>query len=724
MATLKTRIAQKTDTQVNWEKAINFIPNKGEVILYQPDSLHPKYRMKIGDGETAVNNLPFVLDEDYILSYIDNNLNQTANSIQKVTSEALERKENKTSVSFFSGENTLISEHSFDSTPFISSYDKETGTLTFNSDGVTGDWSIFYPYTECFSYEFSAENLAKNIIPIFAQDDTRYYSLNISYTTTLDWFACRKDIMKDTGKEYATTTYKRNTYLERNFEPGEKLLVTYTPNISVTVGGSVINENRYTFYRQKITDVSFRQFMVFDLATTVTPVLGFYSYIKVTDAKIHGLYIDVNIPKYPVYDGYTLINNGKNDYVLKHSAKKWLAIGDSITGFSEASYNDKAIDATDDDTENSTYGVNYIHFVEAITGYQACRKDTGNNYGYSGYAIAGGHGKATLWSRRTDWDNTQANVITFFAGTNDYQYGCEIGIIDDYINNTGINTIYGALRLYIDYFKEKGIDGELDIVLITPIQRFNEGYTRDIANAKGYYLEDYVNAIKAVGAYESIKVIDLYNNGGIGSYNYTTVLKTDNLHPNKQGYEIIAKKISEGLTSTTSTGGNNSSGIQIDAVLDAESENPVQNKHITSHISSLMEADSDLAFRIDNEVPIAAKTNNHFYETADFSEIVDNVLTLNTNYVTYISGTTQLDTLSISFDTTVEIENMSQESVLILDLTGLTYAPVISFNGTIKWLNNDILPVSAGRVYMFSFTHVRDTNGAILYSLGIGGEFE
>lgn len=53
-----TRIQLKHDTETNWNKAVNFIPKAGEMIIYDADSTNP-VRIKIGDGITVVNNLPF-----------------------------------------------------------------------------------------------------------------------------------------------------------------------------------------------------------------------------------------------------------------------------------------------------------------------------------------------------------------------------------------------------------------------------------------------------------------------------------------------------------------------------------------------------------------------------------------------------------------------------------------------------------------------------------------
>ena len=76
----KTRIIHKHEPEVNWLKAKEFIPLKSELIIYDaeadkngnlldgiilPEDRTIPYtyaRMKIGDGKTKVNDLPFVDD--------------------------------------------------------------------------------------------------------------------------------------------------------------------------------------------------------------------------------------------------------------------------------------------------------------------------------------------------------------------------------------------------------------------------------------------------------------------------------------------------------------------------------------------------------------------------------------------------------------------------------------------------------------------------------------
>ena len=64
--TIKTRIRLKSDTEANWNKAgpkdgsAGFVPLQGELIVYSADATHPFSRLKVGDGNTNVVNLPFI----------------------------------------------------------------------------------------------------------------------------------------------------------------------------------------------------------------------------------------------------------------------------------------------------------------------------------------------------------------------------------------------------------------------------------------------------------------------------------------------------------------------------------------------------------------------------------------------------------------------------------------------------------------------------------------
>lgn len=71
--TIATRVLQKTDTKANWDKATNFVPKKGELIVYSD-----LRRIKVGDGVTKVGALQFLADDN-----TDTKPNNGALTIQK-----------------------------------------------------------------------------------------------------------------------------------------------------------------------------------------------------------------------------------------------------------------------------------------------------------------------------------------------------------------------------------------------------------------------------------------------------------------------------------------------------------------------------------------------------------------------------------------------------------------------------------------------------------------
>ena len=56
---MNTRIQHKHDTEANWNKAVNFIPKAGEIIVYDIDENYNYSRFKIGDGVRTISNLEF-----------------------------------------------------------------------------------------------------------------------------------------------------------------------------------------------------------------------------------------------------------------------------------------------------------------------------------------------------------------------------------------------------------------------------------------------------------------------------------------------------------------------------------------------------------------------------------------------------------------------------------------------------------------------------------------
>lgn len=115
----------------------------------------------------------------------------------------------------------------------------------------------------------------------------------------------------------------------------------------------------------------------------------------------------------------------------------------------------------------------------------------------------------------------KADVYTVFLGTNDWWSGQALGNLNDYTNNTGYNTVYGAFRVIIDKLRDLNPDAKL--LLITPMQRTDFVSLRNQKNnawgsyrdKNGFSLAQFADAVKAIGKQEHLPVINLYNKGSL-----------------------------------------------------------------------------------------------------------------------------------------------------------------------------------------------------------------
>ncbi|HJA46672.1 MAG TPA: SGNH/GDSL hydrolase family protein [Candidatus Limosilactobacillus excrementigallinarum] len=140
-------------------------------------------------------------------------------------------------------------------------------------------------------------------------------------------------------------------------------------------------------------------------------------------------------------------------------------------------------------------------------------------------------------------DVKDQKVITIFGGTNDFASNRPIGSINDDIN---IYTFCGSFKYMITNLASQNPFAKL--LLITPAKSNhaewrlydNQGKLRK--NKLGYTFIDYVNAIKQVGNYFSIPVLDIFNVGNYNPYLFPK-LSLEGLHPNAEGHERLAKTI-------------------------------------------------------------------------------------------------------------------------------------------------------------------------------------
>ena len=192
---------------------------------------------------------------------------------------------------------------------------------------------------------------------------------------------------------------------------------------------------------------------------------------------------------------------------------------------------------------------NYVNLVGKMLHCQT------RNYGVSGTRI----GRQThvnvssLWNYdfrlRTQIMEEDADVVFVFGGTNDYGHGrLVLGSPRKRVQGTFCN----ELRLLIEDLCEKY--GKEKLCFALPTRRFDEDGVcckGENGDEKGESLSEYVSAMRQIfGEYE-ISYIDLYENGIPKPITNTGDAYTvDGVHPNDNGYALIAEKICEHLKKT------------------------------------------------------------------------------------------------------------------------------------------------------------------------------
>ncbi len=115
---------------------------------------------------------------------------------------------------------------------------------------------------------------------------------------------------------------------------------------------------------------------------------------------------------------------------------------------------------------------------------------------------------------------TKTDIYSVFLGTNDWWSGLSLGTINDYINNNGIGTTYGAYRVIIN--KIRDLNPRARIILITPMQRgdfvstfdnFNTAYG-SYRTKNGQELAQFADAVKEIGSLEHFQVVTFTTKAG------------------------------------------------------------------------------------------------------------------------------------------------------------------------------------------------------------------
>ncbi len=72
---MKARVSQLHKTEAEWSLLRDFVPLQGELIIFGPDEHYNYSRLKIGNGVSKLNDLPFFIDYS-INDFLENNFNK------------------------------------------------------------------------------------------------------------------------------------------------------------------------------------------------------------------------------------------------------------------------------------------------------------------------------------------------------------------------------------------------------------------------------------------------------------------------------------------------------------------------------------------------------------------------------------------------------------------------------------------------------------------------
>ena len=220
-------------------------------------------------------------------------------------------------------------------------------------------------------------------------------------------------------------------------------------------------------------------------------------------------------------------SNTSNTSKYKWTNKTYISIGDSISWQDKQKYPDSK---------------------EIAKGYQSLLDEKIDFKNMTNYAIVGATmaksskypNKASIMDSFLNENYTNSDIITIFAGTNDFKLNVPIGKIGN--KKYDDSTFYGSYEKFLDHILKQ--NKSVKIYLFTPLQRDNSGYDINKINLAGAKLIDYVNAVKEIGRLYDLPVLDLYATSGMDSSNLKHYTR-DGLHPNQDGYELITKPILE-----------------------------------------------------------------------------------------------------------------------------------------------------------------------------------
>lgn len=201
--------------------------------------------------------------------------------------------------------------------------------------------------------------------------------------------------------------------------------------------------------------------------------------------------------------------------------QKYFSLGDSLTARHGQT------------REDSPAGDKLVGYQEALVSRWGLEL---TNFGVGGETVTRG------CPRLLKVDYREAALVTIAYGVNDARTGVPLGALGAAAENQhDTGTFYGAYRAVLDKIYDD--NPECRVLLLTPLQRLRiHDFGVDDRNANGERLQDFADAVLAIGALYATRVCDMYRWSGINQRNlqYYTV---DGVHPTNPGYARMAAAV-------------------------------------------------------------------------------------------------------------------------------------------------------------------------------------
>lgn len=264
---------------------------------------------------------------------------------------------------------------------------------------------------------------------------------------------------------------------------------------------------------------------------------GFILFVNNVNYSYHG---NNFIKVQHIYDragncGYRMItaNNAVDDWICLHNQnpekEKLISVGDSIplgtwSWLDDGGYQHTAVDTS----------ISYVQVMCDILGLENL------NYCHGGLGWLRNANDGILLRPLLDTiDFSVAKTVFIQLGTNDWNYGFELGDVSD---TKDTETVCGGVRYAIEYIMEHNPLIKLCIVL--PFNRAPYGASYKYNWGYGGYnkynktLKDYCSAIKTICEEYGVQYIDCTLNSAIGRLNIKSMCP-DGTHPSKEAHNIL-----------------------------------------------------------------------------------------------------------------------------------------------------------------------------------------